>query len=105
MLESAGHSVGEAQNGTEALEHYASRRPDIVLLDMVMGEMDGLAVLAKLCQADNEAKVIIVTADIQSSTSVQAKAAGARGMLNKPLQKEHLLDAIAKIAAGGMTWS
>ena len=105
MLESDGHSCDEAQNGTEALERYASRRPDIVLLDMVMEEMNGLEVLAKLRRVDPEAKVLVVSADIQTSTSQQAKAAGANGMLNKPFQKDQLLATVAKVANGDSAWS
>jgi len=105
MLESDGHSCDEAQNGTEALERYASRRPDIVLLDMVMEEMNGLEVLANLRRVDPEAKVLVVSADIQTSTSQQAKAAGANGMLNKPFQKDQLLATVAKVASGDSAWS
>ena len=105
MLESGGHSVEEAQTGTEALQHYASKRPDVVLLDMVMEEMTGLEVLAKLRQVDPEAKVLVVTADIQASTSLEVKAAGASGMLNKPFQKESLLATVANVVSGGAAWS
>ena len=105
ILESGGHTVDEAQNGTEALECYASRRPDLVLLDMVMEEMNGLEVLAKLRQLDADAKVVVVTADIQTSTSLEARAAGASGMLNKPFQKEPLLATVTKVVAGGTAWS
>jgi two-component system chemotaxis response regulator CheY len=105
MLEAGGHTVDEAQNGTEALECYASRRPDLVLLDMVMGEMNGFEVLARLRQVDPEAKVLVVTADIQASTSAEAKASGANGILNKPLQKEPLLATVANVVSGGQAWS
>ena len=105
MLESAGHTVDEAQNGTDALRHYASRPPDIVLLDMVMGEMNGLEALTKLRQMDPHAKVLVATADIQASTSREAKAAGASGMLNKPFQKDELLDAVTKVVNGETVWS
>ena len=105
MLESGGHSVDEAQNGTEALERYTSRRPDLVLLDMVMEEMNGLEVLARLRQVDPGAKVLVVTADIQTSTSNEAKVCGASGMLNKPFQKDQLLATVAKVAGGDSAWS
>ena len=105
MLESQGHSVDEAQNGTEALQRYQSRRPDLVLLDMVMEEMNGLEVLSKLRQVDVDARILVATADIQTSTSADARAAGACGILNKPFQKEQLLSTVARIVAGGTAWS
>jgi CheY-like chemotaxis protein len=105
MLEAGGHSVDDAQNGTEALDRYAARRPDLVLLDMVMEEMNGLEVLAKLRQVDPLAKVLVVSADIQTSTSQEARASGASGMLNKPFQKDQLLATVAKVASGGSAWS
>jgi len=105
MLESEGHSVDEAQNGVEALQRYQSRRPDLVLLDMVMEEMNGLEVLTKLRQLDPDARILVATADIQTSTSAEAQAAGASGLLNKPFQKQQLLSTVDKVVAGGTTWS
>lgn len=105
MLESEGHSVDEAQNGVEALQRYQSRRPDLVLLDMVMEEMNGLEVLTKLRQLDPDARILVATADIQTSTSAEAQAAGASGLLNKPFQKQQLLSTVDKVVGGGTTWS
>ena len=105
MLESGGHAVNEAQNGAEALERYAAQRPDIVLLDMVMEQMTGLEVLARLRELDPEARVLVVSADIQTSTSDQARACGASGMLNKPFQKDQLLATVDKVVSGGSAWS
>src|SRR5262245_33809496 len=68
MLEGAGHTVDEAKDGPEALERYFLDKPDLVMLDMVMEGMNGLEVLAKLRELDPEAKVIIATADVQTST-------------------------------------
>jgi two-component system, chemotaxis family, chemotaxis protein CheY len=100
ILESEGHAVVEAANGLAALEHYVLHRPDLVFLDMLMQEMLGLEVLAKLREVDPRARVIIATADIQESTRVMVLEAGACGFVTKPLESGTLLAAVqAALAA------
>lgn len=105
MLTTAGHTVVEAKDGLEALECYALRKPDVVLLDMVMEGMTGMEVLQKLRELDAEAKVVVATADIQSSTRNEAQAGGALGMIPKPFQREQVLKIVETVIAGGVAWS
>src|SRR5437773_845274 len=84
ILESAGHEVTEASDGMAALERYSLEKPDLVLLDLVMGGMGGLDVLQKLREIDGQARIIVATADIQSSTREMAEQAGSRGFVTKP---------------------
>jgi two-component system chemotaxis response regulator CheY len=105
ILEGAGYSVEEAKDGMEALERYAVRKPDVVLLDMVMEGMQGMEVLAKLRELDASAKVVLATADIQASTQTEGKEAGATGMIRKPFQAEQVLQAVEKASVGGAAWS
>ena len=105
MLEGAGHSVDEVKGGMEALEQYALKRQDIVLLDIIMEEMNGMEVLTKLRALDNKAKVLLATADTQDATRREAEAAGAMGMISKPFVKEQLLEAVEKVASGGSAWN
>lgn len=104
-LEDMGHRVDEANNGEQALERFALDPPDLVILDMVMSGMYGLEVLTHVRQLNPEARVLVVTADIQTSTAEQARSAGALGLLNKPVTREKLAQALEKIAAGGQTWN
>ena len=97
ILESAGHEVTEAADGMAALEHYSLQKPDLVLLDMVMSGMYGLEVLQKLREVDGQARVIVVTTDIQHSTRELAEQAGSRGLLTKPIRKEELLSAVNSV--------
>ncbi len=103
MLEEAGYTVEEAKDGNEALEKYFLRRPDVVLLDLVMEGMDGLTVLRKIRELDPSAFVLIATADVQSSTQQEARSLGAAGYLRKPFNTGEVLDAISKVLAGGVT--
>ena len=91
ILESDGHIVTEAADGMAALESYSVEKPDLVLLDMVMSGMYGIQVLQKLREIDAQAKVIVTTADVQTSTREMASQAGSRGFLTKPVKKEELL--------------
>lgn len=101
ILEEAGHTVNEAEDGIFALETYFIDKPDVVLLDVTMKGMSGIEVLKKLREMDPHACVIIVTADIQASTRTLTKEAGASGFVIKPLTKDSLLQAVNVAIAGG----
>ena len=94
ILESAGHSVAEAEDGVNALERYFLDKPDVVMLDLVMKGMYGLDVLTKLRELDATARVIVVSADVQSSSHRLVAAAGANGFINKPVDRERLLSVV-----------
>jgi two-component system chemotaxis response regulator CheY len=105
LLEDLGHEVDDAAEGEQALERFFLKPPDLVILDLVMNGMYGLDVLTKMREMNPEVKVIVATADIQQSTIVQARAAGAKGLLNKPVGREKLNTAIHAILEGGETWN
>ena len=100
ILESAGHEVAEAADGMAALERYSLEKPDLVLLDLVMGGMYGLDVLEKLREIDGKARVIVSTADVQSSTREMAEERGSVGFLSKPIRPEALLGAVNSVLGG-----
>jgi len=91
ILEGAGYEVVEAEDGMAAIESYFVARPDIVLLDLVMRGMYGLDVLTKLREMDDRAQVIIVSADVQTSSRELVQEAGAAGFLIKPLDPDAVL--------------
>jgi len=101
ILESAGYSVVEADEGMAALEMYFIEKPVAVLLDLVMKGMYGLDVLMKLREMDHNARIVIASADIQSSTRILAENAGAYAVVNKPLVASEVLQALEKALAGG----
>ena len=94
VLEGSGYEVIEAEDGMSALEQYHLEHPDLVMLDMLMRGMYGLDVLSKLREMDKDAKVVIVTADIQNSTREMAAEGGALGFVNKPFAAEQLLSTV-----------
>jgi len=105
LLEELGHEVDDAAEGEQALEHFFLRPPDLVILDLVMNGMYGLDVLAKMREMNPAVKVIVATADIQQSTVEQARAGGAKGLLNKPVGREKLNTAVSVVLSGGETWN
>jgi len=104
-LEGFGYVVDEASDGTLGLERFIVNPPELVILDMVMTGLYGLEVLAKMREVNPDVRVIIATADIQSSTAEQVRAAGAKGILNKPVNRDKLKAAVDTILAGGETWN
>jgi len=91
ILESAGYDVIEAEDGLSALERYFVSKPDLVVLDLVMKGMYGLEVLTKLKALDPAARVIVVSADVQTSSHEMVERAGAAGFLTKPIDTEQVL--------------
>jgi two-component system chemotaxis response regulator CheY len=100
MLAAAGHEVVEAEDGLSALERYFLERPNVVLLDVTMREMDGIEVLKRLRELDSRARVIIVTADVQSSTREMAQQGGASAFVTKPVASGSLLAAVDSVLQG-----
>ena len=93
--------VGEASNGVEALAQYAALHPDVVLMDVKMPEMDGVAATRALLASNPEAKVVILTTFDDDEYVFEGIRAGALGYLLKALSGQELADAIRTVAAGG----
>ncbi len=94
IVESAGHVVHEAATGMAAIESYFVQRPDLVLLDLTMEDMSGFEVLAQLRALDAGARVIVVSADVQRTTTQLVAESGALRFLGKPVSAEGLLEAV-----------
>jgi len=105
MLQGAGHDVVEAQDGMSALELYFAEKPDVVLLDLVMSGMYGLEVLQKLRQLDPRARVVVVSADIQTPSRELAREYGAEAFLSKPVEEADVLSAVSAVLNGERQWS
>lgn len=88
LVEPASSAVYECADGESALELYARVHPDLVLMDVKMGGMDGIATTRALRQSDPGACVVIVTEHQEAHYRSAARAAGASGYFTK----DHLLD-------------
>ncbi len=99
VLEDAGHEVAQAENGLEAIRVYAEWRPDVVLMDITMPEMDGLAALKEIRKMDPSARVAMVTAMGQQAIVMEALRSGAKDFVLKPFQPGRVLAALQKLLA------
>ncbi len=97
MLTTDDHEIVEAENGVKAVDVYKTARPDIVLMDITMPEMDGLAALKEIRRFDPDANVIMLTALGQESIVLEAIKAGARDFVVKPFERARVLSAIDKL--------
>jgi len=100
ILESANCEVDEAEDGLAALERYFLERPDVVLLDLVMRGMYGLDVLEKLRQLDPLAKVVVVSADVQTSSQELVDQAGAKAFITKPFDRDEVIGTLKAVLEG-----
>jgi DNA-binding NarL/FixJ family response regulator len=93
--------VGEAGNGAAAIELAASLHPDVILLDLEMPQMDGVAALRKIRAANNAVRAIVFTAFDTDERILAAVQAGAQGYLLKGAPREELFNAIRVVHSGG----
>jgi DNA-binding NarL/FixJ family response regulator len=93
--------VGEAADGSEVVRLVDRLEPDVILLDLEMPEVDGVAALEKLREAGVEAHTIVFTAYDTDERILGALRAGARGYLLKGASRTEIFDAIRTVYSGG----
>ncbi|MCD1258990.1 response regulator [Paenibacillus athensensis] len=90
-----GHEVvGMAANGKEAVSRYPEARPDLVIMDVSMPEMDGLQALTKLLEIDPQAKVVMCSTFAQQRFVIEAIELGAKDFVVKPFSALRVTEAI-----------
>ncbi|MFH1709757.1 MAG: response regulator [bacterium] len=101
VLESAGHEVvAEAGGGEEAVKLYEKFKPDLVTLDVIMGEMDGIAALQAIRKLDPRAKVIMLTSIRDMEVELLANKLGAMGYIEKPFNPTAVIKEIERVLGG-----
>jgi len=94
-----GHEVvAEVGDGEEAIETYLEVKPDIVLMDIIMPDMDGKEALQKLLTMDPAAKIVMCSSLGQQALISESMKIGAMGFIVKPFEPDGMLDVIRKIA-------
>jgi DNA-binding NarL/FixJ family response regulator len=93
--------VGQASGGREALKLAEQLEPDVLILDLRMPDLDGLAVLARLRTTQPGIRVLVMTASEQVNALLDAIAAGAAGYLSKRINGEELRQAVITAYGGG----
>lgn len=89
--------VGEAENGAKAMEKYNELKPDLVLMDITMPEVDGIQALKNIKAADANAKIIMCSAMGQQAMVIEAIQSGAKDFIVKPFQADRVIEAVKKV--------
>lgn len=93
--------VGQAKNGIEAVRETVRLKPDIVIMDLMMPKMDGVAATAEISAKAPEVRIVLLTTFGTSDGIAHALAAGAKGAILKNADNTELARAIRKVAKGG----
>jgi CheY-like chemotaxis protein len=94
FLKQYDYEIVEAENGVSGLKAIQEHKPDCIISDLLMPEMDGYSFLEHLKKEDISIPVIIITADIQETTKKKIMQSGAVGIINKPPKYPDLLNLI-----------
>ena len=98
ILSKNGYNVaGEAENGAKAVEKYNELKPDLVLMDIMMPEMDGIQALKAIKSGNPDAAVIMCSAMGQQAMVIESIQAGAKDFIVKPFQADRVLEAVKKV--------
>ncbi|UCV13877.1 response regulator [Quatrionicoccus australiensis] len=89
--------VGEARNGVIAVDMADRLKPDIICLDVMMPEKDGLEALAEIKAARPETAVVMITSNADPDTVQEAIMGGANGFIVKPFNAARVLDTLEKV--------
>ena len=104
ILTTNGHEVvGEATNGFEAIALYKKYRPELVMMDITMPNIDGIAAAREIISEDGDAVIIMVSSLGQKSYVKQALKIGVVDFIVKPFEQEHVQLVIEKVLAKGGT--
>ena len=97
ILTKNGYEVaGEAENGVKAVEKYNETKPDLVMMDITMPEMDGIQALKKIKEEDPSATIIMCSAMGQQAMVIESIQSGAKDFIVKPFDKDRVLEAVKK---------
>jgi CheY-like chemotaxis protein len=89
--------IVEASNGLEAIQAYTDISPTLTFMDLTMPEMNGFEAVKNIREKDENAKIIVVSADIQEASMAKAKENGALGFIKKPISEENLRPVLEKL--------
>src|SRR5438094_6123526 len=97
LLTGEGYKVVKAKSGAEATAAIAKSRPDLVMIDVLLPDEDGLTLLSQIKREHPELEVIVMTAFGGSTSAIKAMRAGAYDYVTKPFETDDLLAALSRV--------
>lgn len=92
--------IGEASNGVDALKLLETLKPDVILMDLLMPELDGLETIGRIIRLNPQAKILVLSSMEEEERIVSVIQVGALGYFPKTAPRQYLLEAIRKVADG-----
>lgn len=97
IVQALGHETLEAGSGSEAVTVFQEKKPDLVIMDLLMPDMDGLEAIRKIMDIDPEARTIVCSTDKQAARQEEARDAGVMGFVKKPVNGDRLRSVLSGI--------
>ena len=97
IVAAEGHETLEAGGGTDAVEIFDRERPDLVLIDLLMPDMDGIDAVRKMLEIDPDARILVCSTDRQRPRQEEAREAGVLEFLTKPVDPGKMAESLDRI--------
>ncbi|HAO22588.1 MAG TPA: hypothetical protein DCQ37_20295 [Desulfobacteraceae bacterium] len=98
IVEAAGYQAIQASCGQEGLEKFNTEKPDIVMTDLLMPDMDGMEAVRKILATDPSATIFVCSADKQKYRQDEAREAGVKAFFPKPVNPEKLIETLKHLS-------
>ena len=96
LFDNGYNAVVEAETGAEAIWAYERWKPDLVIMDINMPEMDGMTALRNILSMDPQARIIVCSALGEKHLMMEALEAGVKDFITKPIQPDKVMEVISK---------
>jgi two-component system chemotaxis response regulator CheY len=97
LVENGMDVAGEADNGSSAVERYKELKPDLVTMDIIMPEMNGIDAVRQILAVDSQAKIVMCSALGQQALVQEALSAGAKDFLIKPFNPSRVVEVVNRV--------
>jgi two-component system chemotaxis response regulator CheY len=97
IITSAGYQTLEAASGAEAVATFEKEKPDLVVMDLLMPDMDGMDAVRRILEINADAKIVICSVDRQRYRRKEAEEIGAVGFVNKPVDADKMIELLSDL--------